>query len=73
MGNPVYKATIHRHLTVQINAKENKFVQNMSKVVFMQDGAPAHTAIRTQKWCSENFNSFWSKNKGQETRLILIR
>ena len=52
MGNPVSKDTIHRHLTGQINAKEMKYVQNMSKVVFMQNGAPAHTAIWTQKWCS---------------------
>ena len=42
---------------------EKKFVQNMSKVVFMQDSAPAHTAIRTQKWCSENLSSFWSKKQ----------
>ena len=38
----------------------------MSKVVLMQDGAPAHTAIRTQKRCSENFNSFWSKKQWPE-------
>ena len=39
-------------------ALENKFVQNTSKFVFIQDGAPAHTPIRTQKLCSENLNSF---------------
>ena len=46
-----------------VTTLERKFVQNLSNVVFMQDGAPAHTAIKTQKWCSENLNSFWSKKQ----------
>ena len=61
MGKPVSKDTFHGHLTGQIKAKEKEFVQNMLRVVFMQDDAPAHTAIRKQKWCSENFNSLWGK------------
>ena len=35
----------------------------MSNVVLMQDGASAHTVIKTQKWCSDNLNSFWSKKQ----------
>ena len=42
---------------------EMKFMPNMSNAVFMQDGAPAHTANRIQKWCRENLNSFWEKRK----------
>ena len=42
---------------------ERKFMPNMSNAVFMQDGAPAHTAIRTQKWCRENLASFWEKKE----------
>ena len=34
---------------------------NMSKIMFMQDGAPAHTAKVTQQKCSEIFPSFWKK------------
>ena len=33
----------------------------MSETIFMQDGAPAHTAIRTQKWLSEYLPGFWEK------------
>ena len=28
---------------------------------FQQDGAPLHTSNKTQKWCQDNFPSFWSK------------
>ena len=33
----------------------------MSEAIFMQDGAPAHTATRTQKWLSEHLPGFWAK------------
>ncbi|KAI6651316.1 hypothetical protein LOD99_5282 [Oopsacas minuta] len=42
---------------------EMKMVPNMSKVVFMQDGAPAHTAKMTQGWCKENLPSYWEKSQ----------
>lgn len=29
--------------------------------IFTQDGAPAHTANVTQKWCKDNFKGFWDK------------
>ena len=29
--------------------------------VFQQDGAPAHTALATQKFLSDTFQSFWPK------------
>ena len=32
------------------------------KVVFQQDGAPAHTAKKTQEWLKENIPNFWSKD-----------
>jgi hypothetical protein len=31
------------------------------KYTFMQDGAPCHTANKTQKWLSDNLKSFWPK------------
>lgn len=31
------------------------------KVVFQQDGAPAHTSKKTQSWLSKNMPNFWSK------------
>lgn len=31
---------------------------NMSEIIFIQDGAPAHTAKSTQKLCAEIFPSF---------------
>jgi hypothetical protein len=34
---------------------------DLSEVVFMQDGAPCHTAKSVQKWLSDNLN-FWSKD-----------
>jgi transposase-like protein len=30
--------------------------------VFQQDGAPAHTANKTQKWLADNMASFWPKD-----------
>ena len=32
----------------------------MSEIIFMQDGAPAHTAKLTQEWCEQNLPAFWS-------------
>jgi hypothetical protein len=29
--------------------------------VFQQDGAPAHTSNRTQKWLADNLAQFWNK------------
>ena len=28
---------------------------------FQQDGTPAHTSSKTQKWCQDHFPSFWNK------------
>ena len=36
-------------------------LENMSDFIFMQDGAPAHTAKLTQEWCRDNLNGFWEK------------
>ena len=35
----------------------------MSEIIFMQDGAPAHTAKLTQEWCEQNLPAFWHKAK----------
>ncbi|KAI6656083.1 hypothetical protein LOD99_11329 [Oopsacas minuta] len=35
----------------------------MSKIIFKQDGAPAHTAKLTQEWCKQNLPAFWQKAK----------
>ena len=42
---------------------ERSMHSNMSEIIFMQDGAPAHTANLTQKWCSEHFPNFWRKEE----------
>ena len=53
---------------VYINALETKVkpwietVTSGSPYVFQQDSAPAHTAVRTQKWCQENLHMVWSKD-----------
>ena len=54
--------TLHR---TQNNGSvlERKMVPNMSKAVFMQDGAPAHTSKMTQGWCKENLANYWEKTK----------
>ena len=33
----------------------------MSEIIFMQDGAPAHTAKLTHEWCEQNLPVFWHK------------
>lgn len=38
-----------------------RLLPNMSTAILMQDGAPAHTAASTQRWCVANLNRFWSK------------
>ena len=40
---------------------ERPMLENMSDFIFMQDGAPAHTAKLTQEWCRDNLNGFWEK------------
>ncbi|KAI6656095.1 hypothetical protein LOD99_1428 [Oopsacas minuta] len=40
-----------------------KLLPNMSRAIFMQDGAPAHTASRTQEWCKNNMPTFWAKGE----------
>ena len=40
-----------------------RLLPDMSTVVFMQDGAPAHTARVTQQWCRDNLRSFWAKEE----------
>ena len=42
---------------------ETKMVPGGSRPIFMQDGAPAHTAKRTQDWCRMNVPGFWEKEK----------
>ena len=41
---------------------ERSLVPDGRKVIFMQDGAPAHTARETQEWCRNNFPSFWARD-----------
>ena len=40
---------------------EKKIVDRRSEGIFMQDGALAHTAKRTQEWCAEHLPGFWGK------------
>ena len=34
---------------------------NISKSIFQQDRAPAHTAKKAQDWCIQNLKGFWKK------------
>ncbi|KAI6661477.1 hypothetical protein LOD99_13350 [Oopsacas minuta] len=38
-----------------------KMLPDMSRAIFQQDGAPAHTAKKTQEWCDNNLVEFWTK------------
>ena len=42
---------------------QRAMLDNMSDFVFMQDGAPAHTAKLTQEWLENNFPQFWRKGE----------
>ena len=42
---------------------DRPMLPDMSKLIFMQDGAPAHTAKKTQAWCAEHFPEFWRKDQ----------
>ena len=35
---------------------------NISKSIFQQDGAQAHTAKKAQDWCIQNLKGFWKKD-----------
>ena len=39
---------------------ERALMPDPSQALFMQDGAPPHTAKKTQDWCQENLPSFWA-------------
>ena len=38
---------------------QRAMTSDISKIIFMQDGAPAHTAKVTQQKCSDIIPSFW--------------
>ena len=40
-----------------------KMLPNMSKFIFQQDEAPAHSAKSTQEWCRANLKGFWAKGE----------
>ena len=40
---------------------KRSMIEKMSESIFMQDGAPAHTAKLTQAWCSEHLPGYWAK------------
>ncbi|KAI6659838.1 hypothetical protein LOD99_10592 [Oopsacas minuta] len=40
---------------------ERSMLGDMSDFLFMQDGAPPHTANFTQRWYVEHFPRFWRK------------
>ena len=42
---------------------QRSMTQKMSDTIFMQDGAPAHTAKLTQNWCHNNLPRFWEKHE----------
>ena len=42
---------------------QRSMLSDMSRFIFMQDGAPAHTANLTQSWCEKNFPKFGKKEE----------
>jgi inhibitor of nuclear factor kappa-B kinase subunit alpha len=56
VNTDVYIGLLEQHLVpwLRKNYPEGNYV-------FQQDGAPAHTSNRTQKWMAENLANFWSK------------
>lgn len=40
---------------------EKKILPDRSECIFMQDGAPSHTATKTQEWLKSHVASFWTK------------
>ena len=41
---------------------ERKLLPERSKAIFQQDGAPAHTSKRSQKWLKDNMPGYWAKD-----------
>ncbi|KAI6661973.1 hypothetical protein LOD99_9642 [Oopsacas minuta] len=40
---------------------QQAMTSKMSEIIFMRDGAPAHTAKLTQEWGKQNLPAFWQK------------
>ncbi|KAI6649840.1 hypothetical protein LOD99_6390 [Oopsacas minuta] len=47
----------------QGNILTRKLLPDMSRYIFQQHGAPAHTAKRAQEWCNTNLVEFWHKSQ----------
>ena len=41
---------------------ERKLFSSNKEIVFVQDGAPAHTSKATQSWCEQNLPNFIAKD-----------
>ena len=70
LDNGIKLPLLFVHVGVKINSHKYKsmleedivpWLQNHYGDIFMQDGAPAHTAPLVQEFYSEVFLSFWSK------------
>ena len=48
-----------RKITDRVTQRE--MCRLMSEAIFMQDGAPAHTAKKTQTWLSQHIPGYWAK------------
>ena len=56
VNSQVYLKTLEEHVLPWVTASfPNGYV-------FIQDGAPSHTANVTQQWCKSHLNGFWDKN-----------
>ncbi|KAI6660227.1 hypothetical protein LOD99_10463 [Oopsacas minuta] len=53
-------SVMHRK-SVTGNVFEKKMLPDMSKAIFQQDGAPAHTSKKCQEWLKNNVCKFWEK------------
>ena len=68
IGAPRFLAQGHRlNSTEYLDVLENTYLMDIADTfkgedyIFMQDGAPAHTSVATQKWCQANLSKFWDK------------
>ena len=53
----------YTHKILPFAKNEGQRLFGRRQYIFQQDGAPAHTANKSQKWCEKNFPKFIPKQK----------
>ena len=57
-GVKINAAYYKRHILVNVVRPQSQLMFNENNWTFQQDSAPAHKALTTQNWCSENLPDF---------------